>query len=824
MTQKDLAAQLQELVEQGNSPVSGVQFEFPPAVDGVLRKIGPAGDGQETEKSSLDLSASSPGSVLIWRRSNEQALRRQVTEGLVELGKAAFGAVWRDEKSSLVSTHVTGVRSLVERALQRMVEAHGAASVIYADLDHFKLVNDEESHEAGNIVIREVAEMLELSASPDALAVHDGGDEFLLICPGHVERGLELGRRVADAFARHEFSTKIDINITMGLRPVPDGYALPSLETLAREAEDATKELGEGGEHDGPKRRGRISVFTNLCRPEIELELGSQLDRAVVVVKSLVGHPRPFEDAWLNVVSQRAVETLQTEGIQALAKRMTELTDWIAPSWSAGCAAAARLAPTEEIPTWSRVDFCMAVAHGLLRAVLLSPEGIVDPAGRELTIHYTNGESALLELGDDVLVDCGGGDEAHGLGGFIVPEGDISDEALDTRIAVLVNIGDQLPEALSPVFYETITVDDRPTSGGGLPDFWEATVARIVAAASRSPNVDFLAVVGASEHGAYTIEQLNDIGEWDADRAWELADRTASDPRDIASAGKQLKDSYHVCSDPEEVLTLLAQHLIPERRLKPVSEPPDAPGPIVISREWTATDLDKRDGFRAKTVSEAFPLVLQVLGQALERDDFQIVDGAGIRMVDLRDVKILFEEPFQESIPAFYRNRSDSFNTYFDKHFVNPDGKFANAITGEQYERVITHVVHAITRTEPFSTRRANIVLPHDLSLREPPDLSPLGLTSLRCIPRFSDREILLHFSFTWRTVEALVGFPYSAYGSVRYAKRMFEDIRHRVTEQGRPDLADRLRVADISYIAHSLHMATDAYGRKIAHRIIAGQ
>lgn len=823
MTQGDLEIELQRLVDRSDSPVSGVQFEFPPARDGALTKVGPAGQGEESEKSSLELTSTVGGSVLIWRGSQDQALRRQVTDGLVELGSAVFAGRWRDEKAGLISTHVPGVSSLVERAVQRMVEVHGGASVIYADLDHFKEVNDREDHEAGDRVIREVAEVLELAASPNALAIHTGGDEFVVLCPGHVEDGLELGRQIADAFKNQQFSTEIDIGITMGLRPVADGFAIPAFDTLVRDAESATKEIGESGEHDGEKRRGRLSIATEPSSPEVSLELGAQLDRAKVVVKSMVDHPRPFQDAWLNVVSQLAMATAESIGADQLSEPMKDLAEWINPNWSSGCAAAARLSSTQEIPTCSKLDLCMAVAHGLLRAALLNPDGPIEPLGQALEIHYSEQGGAQLRMGNTLLVDFGAGDSVYNLGGFVLPEDSIEHEQLDARPAILVNIGEQLPEALAPVFYEAITVDDRPTAGGGLPDFWEATVARVVAAANRSPNVDFLAIVGTQEHGSHTIEQLTGMADWTGDRAWELSERTATDPRDITAAGQRLKDGYHVCPDPDDLLAKLADHLTVERTVQPVGPPPDTPGPIVIQRDWTAIDLDRQDGFRVSTLAEAFPLVLQVLGQTLDREDFQIVDAAGIKMVDLRDVKIVFREPFQDEIPAFYRDREQSFTDYFESHFVNADGRFASAITSEQYERVVAHVVHAITRDDPFSTRRANIVLPHDLTVQEPPDLSPLGLISLRCIPRFSGDEIVLHFSFTWRTVEALVGFPYSAYGSVNYARRIADDICSRLVDSGRSDVATRIRIADISYIAHSLHMATDAYGRKIAHQIIAG-
>lgn len=823
ITHSDLDFALRELVGRAESPIAGVQFEFPSIREGDPTKVGPAGEGEESEKRSLELSPLSTGSALIWRGSQDQALRRQITDGLVGLGRAVFGAAWRDEKAGLISTHVPNVNALVERSVQRMIEVHGGASIIYADLDNFKQVNDVEDHEAGDRVIREVAERLELTACPSGLAMHIGGDEFAILCPGDVEQGLELGMKVADAFKGHNFSTEIDIGITMGLRSVSDGYTIPSFETLIRDAEGATKEIGESGEHDGEKRRGRLSIATEPSSLDVVLGLDAQLARAKVVIKSLVDDPRPFQDAWLNVVSRRATTTVNAEGSAHLSDRMHDLVDWISPTWGDDCAAAARIAPTQEIPTWSKLDLCLAVAHGLFRAALQNPDGLSGLTGHTLEIHYGENDGAQLRMGEDVFVDCGGGDHVYELGGFVVPAESIDPDRLDARSAILVSIGDQLPDALSPVFYEAITVDDRPAAGGGLPDFWEATIARVVAAANRSPNIDFLAIVGPKEHGSHTIEQLEGMDGWTADRAWELSKRTATPPRDITAAGAQLKDGYHVCSDPDDLLSRLADHLTAKRDVKSVSPPPDTPGPIVIRRDWTATDLDNRDGFRVSTLAVAFPLVLQVLGQALDRKDFQIVDAAGIKMVDLRDVKIVFEEPLQDQIPSFYQDRRESFDDYFRSHFVSTEGRFANAITEDQYERVVAHVIHAITRDDPFSTRRANIVLPHDLSIREAPDLSPLGLISLRCIPRFSADEIVLHFSFTWRTVEALVGFPYSAYGSVSYARRMGDEIRERVEQMGRSDVASRLRIADISYIAHSLHMATDAYGRKIAHQIIAG-
>ncbi len=54
-------------------------------------------------------------------------------------------------------------------------------SVVLADLDHFKLVNDTYGHEDGDRVLRHVAELLGSSLREDDVACRFGGEEFVLL-------------------------------------------------------------------------------------------------------------------------------------------------------------------------------------------------------------------------------------------------------------------------------------------------------------------------------------------------------------------------------------------------------------------------------------------------------------------------------------------------------------------------------------------------------------------------------------------------------------------------------------------------------------------
>jgi diguanylate cyclase (GGDEF)-like protein len=92
-------------------------------------------------------------------------------------------------KQSSYTDYLTGLRNrnglydsynkLLKKASRRKIPLDLA--VLYIDLDNFKYYNDTFGHDVGDLVLKEVAEILTITAKDSGFAIRYGGDEFLII-------------------------------------------------------------------------------------------------------------------------------------------------------------------------------------------------------------------------------------------------------------------------------------------------------------------------------------------------------------------------------------------------------------------------------------------------------------------------------------------------------------------------------------------------------------------------------------------------------------------------------------------------------------------
>jgi diguanylate cyclase (GGDEF)-like protein len=99
------------------------------------------------------------------------------------------------------SDPLTGLpnRALLGDALARGAEA--TRHVLLLDLDGFKDVNDSAGHEAGDLVLVEVAHRLERSVPREALVARLGGDEFVVVVPGDLATATGTAQHLVEVLA-----------------------------------------------------------------------------------------------------------------------------------------------------------------------------------------------------------------------------------------------------------------------------------------------------------------------------------------------------------------------------------------------------------------------------------------------------------------------------------------------------------------------------------------------------------------------------------------------------------------------------------------------
>jgi diguanylate cyclase (GGDEF)-like protein len=132
------------------------------------------------------------------------------------------------------------VLDILQREFSRSRREHSPLVALMLDLDHFKQINDTLGHQAGDVVLREVAMRVQSDLRPYNSVGRYGGEEFVVIVPGcDGASALGLAERLRNCASATPIATSADpIPVTMSLGVASLGED-PTPESLIRRADEA---------------------------------------------------------------------------------------------------------------------------------------------------------------------------------------------------------------------------------------------------------------------------------------------------------------------------------------------------------------------------------------------------------------------------------------------------------------------------------------------------------------------------------------------------------------------------------------------------------
>jgi diguanylate cyclase (GGDEF)-like protein len=179
----------------------------------------------------------------------------------------------RDQLTGLYNRHYVQEWLALE---MRRAQRHGRPfSAILLDIDHFKRFNDNFGHEAGDLVLRELAGVLKRSGRGSDVASRWGGEEFLLLLPEcpldvAVRKAEELRQQVAKLELEYDNRALGEVTVSLGVAAFPDNAQ--GAEALLRCADEAMYKA---------KRAGRDRVVA--CSEALQAQPGTAWNQTVRV-------------------------------------------------------------------------------------------------------------------------------------------------------------------------------------------------------------------------------------------------------------------------------------------------------------------------------------------------------------------------------------------------------------------------------------------------------------------------------------------------------------------------------------------------------------
>lgn len=149
------------------------------------------------------------------------------------------------------------LQAQVRYEVDRVRRYGGSCSLMVMDLDFFKRFNDTHGHQAGNLLLRALADTIREAKRESDFAARYGGEEFVVLVPGEAQDAMRLAERIrqsVEALRLPQLGPDEGVTISIGIASFPEQA------TNAAELFERADQAVYHAKHTG---KNRVVVYPN---------------------------------------------------------------------------------------------------------------------------------------------------------------------------------------------------------------------------------------------------------------------------------------------------------------------------------------------------------------------------------------------------------------------------------------------------------------------------------------------------------------------------------------------------------------------------------
>lgn len=189
-------------------------------------------------------------------------LRYAFTDGVDEgFQRQMYDSALRDGLTKAFNKRFYTDRMATEFATAKRTGA--PLALLMMDIDHFKRLNDNWGHPAGDLVLQTLVEVIGPVLGEDDIFCRYGGEEFTLISHTGPDEAVALAEKIREAIAEYEFTwvqERLPVTVSVGVACMPPAVFADQGRAARRRGWGAVRLQGERPQQgDAPRGRRRVS-------------------------------------------------------------------------------------------------------------------------------------------------------------------------------------------------------------------------------------------------------------------------------------------------------------------------------------------------------------------------------------------------------------------------------------------------------------------------------------------------------------------------------------------------------------------------------------